>query len=81
MVALSDIERMILDTVREFVEREVRPHVRELDHANRYPEAMIDQMKQLGIFGLAVPESMGSTAATATRPSSTSSVTSAMPPS
>ena len=46
---------MIVDTVGEFVERDVRPHVREIERENRYPEAMIDQMKELGIFGLAIP--------------------------
>ena len=50
---------MIVDTVHDFVEREVRPYVREIEHENRYPEAMIEQMKALGIFGLAIPESMG----------------------
>jgi len=33
--------------------------VRDIEHANTYPEAMIEQMKQLGIFGLAIPESLG----------------------
>ena len=59
MAALSDTERMIVDTVHEFVDREVKPVVRDIEHANEYPEAMIEQMKQLGIFGLAIPESMG----------------------
>ena len=59
MVDLSDTERMIVDTVHDFVERDVRPYVRDIEHANEYPEAMIDQMKELGIFGLAIPESMG----------------------
>src|SRR6185312_12163440 len=46
-------------TVRDFVERDVRPVVRDIEHANTYPEAMIEQMKQLGIFGLVIPESLG----------------------
>ncbi len=46
-------------TVREWVDREVRPVARELEHANTYPEKLIDQMKQLGIFGLAIPEPYG----------------------
>ena len=45
--------------MREFVDREVRPVVRELEHANTYPEKLIDQMKELGIFGLAIPEPWG----------------------
>lgn len=56
---LSDEERAIVDTVREFVDRELRPVVRELEHANRYPEALIEQMKKLGIFGLAIGQPWG----------------------
>ncbi|TYK49487.1 acyl-CoA dehydrogenase family protein [Actinomadura decatromicini] len=56
---LSSDERFVVETVREFVDNEVKPVVRELEHANTYPEALIEQMKQLGIFGLAVPEEYG----------------------
>jgi alkylation response protein AidB-like acyl-CoA dehydrogenase len=52
-------EQAIVDTVRDFVDREVRPAVRELEHANTYPEKFIDQMKEMGIFGLAIPEPYG----------------------
>ncbi|MEK0100885.1 acyl-CoA dehydrogenase family protein [Streptomyces sp. NPDC056002] len=58
---LSSDERLIVETVRDFVDREVRPVVRELEHANTYPEALIEQMKDLGIFGLAIPEEYGGT--------------------
>ncbi|MGV9851397.1 acyl-CoA dehydrogenase family protein [Streptomyces sp. NPDC003442] len=58
---LSEDERFIVSTVHDFVDREVKPVVRELEHANTYPEALIEQMKQLGIFGLAVPEEYGGT--------------------
>ncbi len=56
---LSTEERAVVDTVREWVDREVRPVVRELEHANEYPEKLIEQMKELGIFGLAIPEPWG----------------------
>jgi len=56
---LSEEEREIVGLVREFVDREVRPVARELEHANTYPGQLIDQMKQLGIFGLAIPEPWG----------------------
>jgi alkylation response protein AidB-like acyl-CoA dehydrogenase len=59
MAGLSDEERAVVATVREFVDREVRPVVRELEHANTYPEQLIEQMKRMGIFGLAVPEPWG----------------------
>ncbi|HEX4250657.1 MAG TPA: acyl-CoA dehydrogenase family protein [Pseudonocardia sp.] len=59
MATLSSDELAIVDTVREFVDREVRPVVRELEHSNTYPEKLIEQMKELGIFGLAIPEPWG----------------------
>src|ERR1700752_1206710 len=52
-------ELAIVQNVREFVDREVRPVARELEHSNSYPEALIEQIKQLGIFGLAIPEPWG----------------------
>lgn len=60
-VHLSDEESMLVDTVRTFVDRDVRPAVRDVEHANEYPEAWIDQMKRLGVYGLAVPEEYGGT--------------------
>ncbi|MCU1640700.1 MAG: Cyclohex-ene-carbonyl-CoA dehydrogenase [Nocardia sp.] len=59
MSSLSDDEQIVVKTVREFVDREVRPVVHDLEKNNTYPEALIEQMKQLGIYGLAVPESYG----------------------
>jgi alkylation response protein AidB-like acyl-CoA dehydrogenase len=56
---LSEEERTIVETVRDFVDRAVKPVAQELDHTNTYPEALIEQMKQLGIFGLAIPEPWG----------------------
>ncbi|BDM74089.1 isovaleryl-CoA dehydrogenase (plasmid) [Streptomyces nigrescens] len=58
---LSEDEQLVVSTVRDFVDKEVRPVVRELEHANTYPEALIAQMKRLGIFGLAIPEEYGGT--------------------
>jgi isovaleryl-CoA dehydrogenase len=56
---LDKEEQTIVETVRDFVDREVRPVVHELEHANTYPERLIEQMKELGIFGLAIPEPWG----------------------
>ncbi|MER5691653.1 acyl-CoA dehydrogenase family protein [Streptomyces mirabilis] len=58
---LSEDERLVVAAVREFVDKDVKPVVRELEHANAYPEALIERMKRLGIFGLAVPEEYGGT--------------------
>ncbi|MGH3760607.1 acyl-CoA dehydrogenase family protein [Actinophytocola sp.] len=59
---LSPEEQSIVDTVRDFVDREVRPVARELEHADTYPEALIEQMKRLGVYGLAIPEPYGEVA-------------------
>jgi alkylation response protein AidB-like acyl-CoA dehydrogenase len=56
---LSAEEQAIVAVVRAFVDREVRPAARELEHANTYPEELIEQMKRLGIFGLAIPAPYG----------------------
>ncbi|WP_067811600.1 acyl-CoA dehydrogenase family protein [Actinomadura kijaniata] len=62
MAELTEEERAVVATVREFVDREVRPVARELEHADAYPEELIERMKDLGVFGLAIPESHGGTA-------------------
>src|SRR2546423_14150376 len=56
---LSPEEQAVVGTVRDFVDAEVRPVARELEHANTYPEALVETMKRLGVFGLAIPEPYG----------------------
>ena len=58
-MGLSEEERAVVSTVAEFVDREVRPVARDLEHANEYPEKLIAQMKALGIYGLAIGEPYG----------------------
>ncbi|MGW2419639.1 acyl-CoA dehydrogenase family protein [Streptomyces sp. NPDC001709] len=58
---LSQDEQFIVRTMHDFVDKEVKPVARELEHTNTYPAALIEQMKQLGVFGLAVPEEYGGT--------------------
>jgi butyryl-CoA dehydrogenase len=53
---LTDEEELLIETVRTFIDREVKPSVNEVEKANEYPERWIEQMKELGIYGLAVPE-------------------------
>ena len=57
--ALTDEERLLVQTVRTFIDRDVKPTVRDVEHANEYPEKWIEQMKQIGIYGLAIPEQYG----------------------
>jgi alkylation response protein AidB-like acyl-CoA dehydrogenase len=60
-MAVNDDEAMLVETVRQFVDKEVKPTVREREHANEYPEAWIEQMKRIGIYGLAISEEYGGT--------------------
>jgi alkylation response protein AidB-like acyl-CoA dehydrogenase len=59
MEGLPDEEREIVKIVREFVDRDVKPVVQELDHTNTYPEKLIETMKEIGIFGLGIAEPWG----------------------
>ncbi|MCW2546489.1 MAG: putative Acyl-CoA dehydrogenase [Mycobacterium sp.] len=59
MGGLSTEELQIVALVGDFVDKEVRPVVRELEHSNTYPEALIEQMKAMGVYGLAIPEPYG----------------------
>ncbi|MFB6636865.1 acyl-CoA dehydrogenase family protein [Streptomyces chartreusis] len=58
---LSQDERFVVRTVRDFVDKDVKPVVRELERTDTYPEALIERMKELGVFGLAVPQEYGGT--------------------
>ena len=61
MTNLTEDEVAIVRLVRDWVDHEVRPVVRELEHANTYPESLIEQMKRMGIFGLAIDKPWGDT--------------------
>ncbi|MFZ2238034.1 MAG: acyl-CoA dehydrogenase family protein [Gordonia amarae] len=58
---LNPEEALLVETVRAFIDRDVKPTVQQVEHENTYPETWIEQMKQLGIYGLAVPEEYGGT--------------------
>jgi len=55
----SDFDRDLIEGVRTFVEKEVKPVANELEHANEYPQALVDRMKELGLFGATIPEAYG----------------------
>ena len=56
---LDEIQREILAAVHEFTEREIIPIANELEHADEYPQAIVDQLKEMGVFGLMIPEEYG----------------------
>ncbi len=63
---LSPEDAMIFDAIEKWLDRDVRPHVLELDHADEYPHAMVEQMKELGLFGATIPADYGGLGLSAT---------------
>src|SRR5206468_623162 len=59
LIDLTDEQRAVVETVRDFVDREVIPVADQLEHADEYPEKIVEGMKELGLFGLTVPEDYG----------------------
>lgn len=55
----AEVRREIVETVRRFVAREVIPVASAMEHADEYPETIVDQMKDLGLFGVTIPEEHG----------------------
>jgi alkylation response protein AidB-like acyl-CoA dehydrogenase len=55
----TDITDTILATIRRFVEREVMPAAMELEQSDTYPHALVERMRELGLFGVFVPEAYG----------------------
>jgi alkylation response protein AidB-like acyl-CoA dehydrogenase len=56
---LTDVQRQIIATVREFADREIIPHAQRLEHADEYPQKIVDAMCEMGLFGLTIPEEYG----------------------
>ncbi len=58
-MSLTDDESTMVALTRDFIEKRVKPRVRELEESDTYPELFIEEMKQLGFFGLVVPAAYG----------------------
>jgi alkylation response protein AidB-like acyl-CoA dehydrogenase len=56
---LSDVQTAILETVREFVDKEIIPHAQHLEHADEYPADIVAGMREMGLFGLTIDEEFG----------------------
>ncbi len=56
---LTEIQTEILSAVRTFVDKEIIPHATELEHKDEFPEAIVEGMKEMGLFGLMIPEEYG----------------------
>ena len=56
---LTEEQGELVKLVREFVDEQIIPVAQELEHADEYPQKIVDQMKEMGIFGLMIPEEFG----------------------
>lgn len=56
---LNDVQQEILSTVRDFVDKEIIPVATQLEHRDEYPTEIVEGLKELGLFGLMIPEEYG----------------------
>ncbi len=56
---LTEVQQEILSTVKDFVDKEILPYATDLEHKDEFPEAIVDGMKEMGLFGLMIPEEHG----------------------
>ena len=61
LMQLDEGQRLVAQTVREFVDREVIPVASRMEHADEYPDQLVETMKTLGLFGLNIPDEYGGT--------------------
>jgi alkylation response protein AidB-like acyl-CoA dehydrogenase len=58
-LGLTEFQTEIITTVRQFVDKAIIPHAQELEHADTYPQEIVDQMREMGLFGLMIPAEYG----------------------
>jgi len=58
-LGLTEFQTEIIATVRQFVDREIIPNAQALEHADIYPQEIVDQMREMGLFGLMIPQEYG----------------------
>ncbi len=59
MYQISEEQKIILNTVREFCEKKVKPTEEDNDKEGRFPSELVDEIKELGFFGIGIPEEYG----------------------
>ncbi len=58
-LGLTEIQTEILANVRRFVDKQIIPNAQELEHTDSYPQEIVDGMREMGLFGLMIPEEYG----------------------
>src|SRR5207249_11749270 len=59
---LNESQRKLVAMVRDFCVREVKPHAQEWDREERFPREVVEQLGELGLLGMTVPEELGGSA-------------------
>jgi alkylation response protein AidB-like acyl-CoA dehydrogenase len=59
MSDMSDEQRAITEMVRQFADEQILPNAEHYDHEDSFPEPIVEQMKELGLFGVTIPEEYG----------------------
>jgi alkylation response protein AidB-like acyl-CoA dehydrogenase len=59
MTDMSDEQRAITEMVRQFADEQILPNAEHYDHEDSFPEPIVEQMKELGLFGVTIPEEYG----------------------
>src|ERR1700730_17269565 len=58
-LGLTEVQTEIVTTVRQFVDKEIIPNAPELERHDTYPQDIVEQMREMGLFGLMIPEEYG----------------------
>jgi alkylation response protein AidB-like acyl-CoA dehydrogenase len=53
---MTEDQKAITEMVRQFVDEQILPNAEEYDHEDKFPEPIVEQMKELGLFGVTLPE-------------------------
>jgi butyryl-CoA dehydrogenase len=58
-LGLTEFQTEIITAVRQFVDKEIIPNAQELEHTDTYPQDIVDQMREMGLFSLMIPQEYG----------------------
>ena len=59
LIDKTDEQKAITDMVRQFADEQILPNAEHFDHEDKFPEPIVEQMKELGLFGVTIPEEYG----------------------
>src|SRR2546423_7231704 len=55
----TDEQKAMTEMVRQFADEQIIPNAEHYDHEDEFPEPIVEQMKELGLFGVTIPEEFG----------------------